>query len=109
MAYRMRLRVDYDWVPDGVGTALLGQPQAENPGYGAAGGLGEVGAAQTCSDIVAEFVPNGDAAANADFQTALNAAAADLYTRFTTAGAVPGFAGPNTLSSVVLAWPSGGQ
>lgn len=108
MAFRIRVRVDYDWVPDGAGTALLGQQQADQPGYGAAAGPGEVGAAQTCSDIVGEIVPNGDSAANADIQTALNAAATDLYTRFTTAGSVPGFAGAGTLSSIVLAWPTGG-
>lgn len=108
MAYRVRAQFIYEWLPDGAGTALLGQQQADQPGYGAGATVGEVGAAQVCSDVVGEFVPNGDAAVAADFQTALNSLATDAYTRFTTAGAVPGFAGAGTLSSIVLAWPTGG-
>lgn len=108
MAYRVRVRVDYDWVPDGSGGATLGQMQAENPGFGASGAGGIVGVAQTASDIVAEAVPGGDSPSTANFQTALNAAAADLYTRLTTANAVPGFTS-GTLAAQIQGWSTGGQ
>lgn len=107
MAFRLRMRVDYDWVPDGSGGATLGQAQAENPGYGAAGGAGAVGISETASDIVAELVPGGDSPSGANFQTALNAAATDLYTRLTTAGSVPGFTS-GTLLAQVQGWSTGG-
>jgi hypothetical protein len=107
LAYRIRIRVDYDWIADGAGTALLGQQQADQPGYGATAGPGAVGAAQTASDIVGEAVPGGDSPTGANFQTALNAAATDLYTRLSTAGAVPGFAGAGTLLATVQGWSSG--
>lgn len=104
MAYRLRLRADWDWVPDGA-VALMGQQQADNPGY-AGTGAGMVGIAQTASDIDAEIVPGGDSPSNANFQTALNNAAATLYTRMTTAGAVPGFTS-GTLAALVQGWSSG--
>ncbi len=107
MAYRVRLVVMYEYVPDGTGFALLGQQQADQPGYGAAGTPGPVGAAQAASDIVGEFVPGGDSPTAANFQTALNNAAADAYTRLTTAGDVPGFAGSVTLLSIVQGWSTG--
>lgn len=108
MAFRVRMQLIYEYIPNGAGSALLGQQQADQPGYGATGTPGAVGAAQTCSDIVGEIVPNGDSAVASDFQTAINSLATDAYTRFTTAGSVPGFAGAGTLSSIVLAWPTGG-
>ena len=98
----------YDWVPDGTGAALLGQQQADNPGYGASGGYGTVGAAQTASDQVAELVPGGDSPTGTNFQTALTALGADLYTRLTTAGAVPGFTS-GTLLAQVQGFSTGGQ
>ena len=105
MAYRIRVKVDYDWVPDGAGSAILGQQQADNPGY-AGTGFGPVGAAQTASDIDAEIVPGGDSPTGANFQTALNAAAATLYTRLTTANSVPGFTA-GTLLATVQGWSTG--
>lgn len=105
MAYRIRVAVSYDWVPDGGGGAILGQQQAENPGV-AGTGAGSVGAAQTASDIDAEIVPGGDSPSSANFQTALNAAAATLYTRLTTANQVPGFTS-GTLLALVQGWSTG--
>ena len=108
MAYRLRLRADWDWVPDGAGGAIMGVQQAENPAYGASPVPGGVGAAQTASDIVGELVVGGDSPSNANFQTALNAGAADLYTRMTTAGSVPGFSGTlGTLAATIQGWSTG--
>lgn len=107
MAFRVRMQVMYEWVPSGAGTALLGQQQADQPGYGPTGTPGAVGAAQTASDIVGDIVPGGDSPSGANFQTALNALAADAYTHLTTAGAVPGFAGAGTLLATVQGWPTG--
>ena len=106
MAYRIRVRVDYDWVPDGAGSYVLSQQQADQPGYGAVpvGGAGGVG--QTASDIVGEAVAGGDSPTAGNLLSALNAAAADLYTRLTTAGSVPGFTA-GTLLSVVQGWSTG--
>ena len=106
MSFRIRVRVDYDFIPDGSGGVMLGQMQADNPGYGASGGSGPVGVAETASDIVAEIVDGGNSAATGDFQTALNAAAADLYTRLTTANSVPGFTS-GTLLAQIQGWPTG--
>ena len=106
MAYRIRVRVDYDWCPDGAGGALLGQQQADNPGI-AGTGAGTVAAAQTASDIDAEVVPGGDSPTSGNFQTALNNAAATLYTRLTTANSVPGFTS-GTLLAQVQAFSTGG-
>lgn len=107
MSYRVSLIARYEWVPDGVGGTMLGQPQADNPGMGSAGATaGTVPGAQEASDIVAAIVPAGNSPANTDFQTALNNAAAALYTRFTTAGAVPGFTS-GTLYAQVAGWSTG--
>lgn len=106
MAYRIRVRVDYDWIGDGTGLALLGQQQADQPGYGASATPGDIGVAQTASDIVGEIVPGGDSPSSGNFQTALNNAAADLLTRLTTAGAVPGFTN-GTLLALIQAWSTG--
>lgn len=107
MAYRVRVTVSYDYVPDGAGGALQGQQQADNPGIAGTGG-GTVAAMQTASDIDAEVVPGGNSPSSANFQTALNAAAATLYTRLTTANSVPGFTS-GTLLAQVQAFATGGQ
>jgi hypothetical protein len=110
MAYAVQLVARYVWVPDGTGSALLGQRQGDFPGYGAVtagvGGYGTVPAAQEASDFVGEIVPGGDTPTGPNFQTALNSAAADLYTQMTTAGAVPGFTS-GTLLALVQAWATG--
>ncbi len=97
----------YRWVPDGMGSQL-GPQQANSPGYGATAIPGTVPAAQEASDRVGEIVPGGDSPTTANFQTALNNGAADLYTRFTTSAAVPGFAPSGTLAAIVQAWSTGG-
>jgi hypothetical protein len=103
--YMIRVKVDYDWVPDGAGGALLAQQQADEPGI-AGTGSGTAQAAQTASDIDREVVPGGDSPTGANFQTALNAAAATLYTRLTTANSTPGFTS-GTLLAVVQGWSTG--
>lgn len=104
MAYMIRVTAEFIDVPAGASGAMLGQAQADNPGYGSSAGPGEVGNAQRLIMRVAEQV--AAAAANTDFQTALNNAAADLYTRFTTAGAEPGY-GSGTPYSIVSGWATG--
>jgi hypothetical protein len=107
MAFRVRAQIFYEWIPDGAGSALLGQQQADQPGYGPTGTAGAVGASQVASDIVGEIVPGGDSPSGANFQTALNLIATDEYTRLITAGSVPGFAGAGTLLAVVQGWSTG--
>lgn len=109
MPFAIEVTARYIYIAPGTGGALLGQQQADHPGYGSTGmGAGPVPAAATASDIVAASVAAGDSAANTDFQTALNNAAAALYTRLITAGYVPGFAGSGTLLAQIQAWPTGG-
>jgi len=100
MAYMISVRVQYMWVPDGTGAALLIQPQAEVPGFGATQQPGAGFAAQKADDFVGESVPGGDSPTAGNFQTALNNAAADLYTRLTTAGDVPGFTSGTLLAQI---------
>src|SRR5215469_16746014 len=100
------LQVKYVLLPDGAGGAALGQRQADFPGYGAAGvNPGPVAFAQSASDYAMEIVPGGDSPVNTNFQTALNNAAADLYTQFTTANDVPGFTS-GQLFTQVTGWTS---
>lgn len=107
MAYRIRVTVDYDWVPDGAGFAILGQNQSNDPGYGATLQPGPVGAAQTLEMMVAEVVPGGDSPSGSNFNTALSAAATDLGTLLTTAGAANG--NPATPLSIIQSWSTGGD
>lgn len=107
MAFIVQLTAVYGWVPDGSGPMMVGQRQANFAAGGAAGATPlTVFAAQSASDYAAELVPGGDSPSDANFQTALNNAAADLYTQFTTAGDVPGFTS-GTLSALVKAWSTG--
>jgi hypothetical protein len=96
----------YEWINDGAGSALMGQQQADQPGYGATGTVGPIGASQTYSDIVGEMVPGGDSPTAGNFQTALNALAADEYTRLTTANTSPGFTSGTPLA-LVQGWSTG--
>ena len=105
--YRLRMTLDIDWIGDGTGSALLGQNQANNPGYGASLAPGAAGVAQTAEIMVSEIVPGGDTPSGANFNTALAAGATDLGTILATAGSVPGFAGSGTLLAVVQAWATG--
>lgn len=105
MAYRIRVTVDYDWVPDGSGMATLGVAQSNDPGYGATATAGAVGAAQTLRDEVAESVPGGDSPTSANFTTALNNAATDLASRLSTAGAAMNSAA--TPLSIIQGWSTG--
>jgi hypothetical protein len=106
MAYRLRAQIFYEWIGDGTGLALLGQQQADQPGYGAAATPGDVGLSQVYSDVVGEIVPGGDSPTGTNFQTALNNLAADEYTRLTTAGSSPGFTSGTPLA-LIQAWSTG--
>lgn len=109
MAYMLQFHVRYCWVPDGTAGAL-GQSQADFPGYGAqTAQVGTVPAAQECQDNVGAWVTAAtkDAPTDAEFQTALNAAAASAYTNAITAGSVPGFTA-GKLTDLMRAWATGG-
>jgi hypothetical protein len=107
MPFFIKVTAQYGYVPAGAGGAVLGQRQADFPGSGAAGAnVSPVFIAQSAMDYVGEAVPGGDAATSGNFQTALNAAATDLYTQLTTAGDVPGFTS-GTLLAQIQAWPTG--
>lgn len=107
MAFIVSVEVTYGWVPDGAGPMFTGQRQADFPGGGANGASTlAVFAAQSAKDYVGEIVPGGDSPSSANFQTALNNAAADLYTQLTTAGDVPGFTS-GTLLALVQGWSTG--
>lgn len=106
MAYRIRVTLDLDWVPDGGGGATMGQNQSNNPGYGSALGFGTVGAAQTLELMVSESVAGGDTLTQANLNTAVTQAATDLNTLTATAGAWAG--NPGTPTSIATAWATGG-
>lgn len=106
MAIRIRVTLDIDQVAAGAGSALLGQNQSNDPGYGSTLGPGPVGISQTLELMQAEFVPGGDTPSSANFSTALTAAATDLLTQINTAGAWGG--NPGTPLSYIQAWSTGG-
>lgn len=104
MAYRIRAKIDFDWVPDGAGGAILGQQQGDNPGYGYTG-AGPVGAAQTLSMIDAEIVPGGDSPNQANFNTALSNMIATIETQMGTPGAA--FGSTQTPLALIQGWSTG--
>jgi hypothetical protein len=107
MAFIITCQVSYCWVPDGAAGAL-GQSQADFPGFGAyTPTIGTVPAAQEASDQAGAWVPGGDSPTDANFQTALNAMAASLYTNATTAASVPGFTA-GKLTDLMRLWSTGG-
>ena len=84
--YAIRVFAFIDLIPAGAGGAALGQMQANVPGGGATLIPHTTGIAQTLAMTpVFEQVPGGAAPSGANFQTALNSAAADLYTNLTAA------------------------
>ena len=106
MAYRIRVTLDLDWVPDGTGSTFLGQNQANNPGYGSALNAGPAGAAQTLELMVSEIVAGGDTLTQGNLNTAVTQAATDLNTLTATAGAWGGNSG--TPTAIATAWATGG-
>jgi hypothetical protein len=109
LAYVVWAQVKYMWVADGAGPSMMGQQQSEVPGFGGVAATpGSVPSSFNASDVDAQLVPGGDSPTGANFQTALNALATDLYNRLTTVGAVPGFAPSATLLSVLQGWSTGG-
>jgi hypothetical protein len=107
MPFFIKVTAEYGYVPAGTAGTTMGQRQADWPGTGAVGAsVGPVFIAQSAKDYVGEAVAAGDAAANTDFQNALNSAAADLYTQLITTGDVPGFTS-GTLLAQIQAWPTG--
>lgn len=107
MAYRIRMTVFFDWVGDGTGPSMLGQYQAENPGFGTAPAQnpGPVGMAQTLSLLRAELVPGGDSPSQANFNTALSNAISDIETDMGTGGTWGGNAA--TPLSIIQGWSTG--
>lgn len=103
--YMVRVYVDYCWVGDGTASSQLGQAQSNEPGYGAAQTPGPAPLGQTMRLQDAEFVPGGDAPTQANFNTAVVAAAASLNTLMATAGAYSG--GPQTPLAIAQGWASG--
>jgi hypothetical protein len=97
LAYKLRLTVDVDWVPDGGGTAFLGINQSNNPGYNSQLGPGAAGMAQTAELMIAEAVPGGDSPTLANFLTALQNAANDLAGTPVGTNPVPIFSQPGAL------------
>lgn len=102
-AIKAKVFIDFDFIGAGSGPALMGQSQANNPGFGQALGAGTVGAAQTMRLQVAEAViPGGASPTLAQIQTALVAIANDM------AGAT----GTPLITPAVLAqidaWSTGG-
>ena len=108
MPVGVRLQAQYFYIPSGAGGAALGQRQADWPGVGATPTPGPIAIAQSAQDMVFEVVPGGDSFSTGNLQTALNAAAADLYTQATTTNSVPGFTS-GTLLALMQAWPTGGS
>lgn len=106
MAIRMRVYCDIDWVGDGAGGALLGQNQANDPGYGSALGPGAAGVGQTLRLQVAEQVPGGDSPTAANFTTAFTQLATDLGTMI-SASPNPFNGSTATALSIVQGWSSG--
>ncbi len=98
MAYRLRVYCDFDWVGDGMGGAGLGLLESNNPGTGGGGYSGVAGNAQTLRLQQAEQVLGGDSPTGANFQTALNNSAIDLYAQITAA-----------ILAQMQAWSTGGS
>ncbi len=114
MAYATIVTVDQVWIPDGSGSAFLGQNQSNQPGYAAALGAGEIGGGQTLRLRVMELVPGGDSPTLANFYTALTNAASDIAGTppaggsplMSQAGAWAG--NPGTPLAIAQAWSTGG-
>lgn len=114
MAYALNIIMDVYWVPDGAGSAILGQAQGNQPGFGAAEGPGSIGNSSSGRLRVAEVVPGADAPTLANFLTALQNAANDLAGTPPAGGtplmSQPGALGgsPGTPLTNILTWASGG-
>ena len=106
MAYKVRVTLDIDFVPNGAGGAGVGQQQSNNPGFGASQVPGTAGVSQTLEMMIAEAVPGGDSPSAANFNTAITLAATDLETMLVTAGSVPGFTAGTPLA-LIQAWATG--
>lgn len=78
--YRVRVYVDIDWVPRGLGGVGLGQNQANIPGFGTGATAGNAGMAQTMRFQASERVPNAftTAPTAANVQTAIASAGTDI-------------------------------
>ena len=97
----------FEQVGDGPGGSyMLGQSQAEYPGFGGTDTYGEVASSQRAELRVAELVPGGDAPTSGNFTTAFTSLATDLGTKLS--------ATPNTyngasatLLSIIQGWSTG--
>lgn len=106
MPYIITVNLDVAYVAQGAGSALLGQQQSNEPGYGSSQTPGPVPVAQSLRMAVNESVPGGESPSSANFTTAINLAATDLETMLTTANSVPGFTSGTPLA-LIQGWATG--
>lgn len=107
MAFVVLAKIEWCWVPGGADGSMLGARQSNFPGYTALPQAGTVPSAQSASDQCGEWVAGGNAPTDAQFQAALTALAADLYTQAITPGSVPGFTA-GKLTDLMRNWANGG-
>ncbi len=106
MAYRIDVRLRVSWVPDGAGSAFLGQNQSNQPGTGASLAASTIAVGDSLDLFQGETVPGGDSPSAGNFTTALTNAATDLGTQLSTAGAWAG--NPGTPLAIIQSWSTGG-
>lgn len=102
MALKLRCYIDIDYIAPGTGPALMGQSQANSPGFGQGAGAGSVGASQTMRIQVAEAVAGGASPTLAQIDTALKAIADDIAGATGTPLITP------TVLAQLQAWATGG-
>lgn len=104
---RITALVVFEQVGDGPGGSyMLGQNQAEYPGFGGTDTSGVIGSAQRAELRVAELVPGGDTPTSGNFTTAFTSLATDLGTKLSaTPNAYNGSTA--TLLSIIQGWATG--
>ena len=105
MAYIIQMQLIPMWVPDGAGSAVLGQNQANFSGFGTTFGPGPVGNAQSMTLLSAEVVPGGDSPTQGNFNTAMTNAVSDLTTKMGTVGGNSGES--STPLAIIQGWSTG--
>lgn len=94
-------------VGDGPGGSyMLGQNQAEYPGFTSSQTYGEVASAQRAEFRVSELVVGGDSPTSGNFSTTFTALAADMVTMM-AATPNPFNGSTQTLQQIVNGWPTG--
>ncbi len=104
---RITAIVIFEQVGDGPGGSyMLGQSQAEYPGFGGTDTYGVIGSAQRAELRVAELVPGGDSPTSGNFATAFTSLATDLGTKL-AATPNPFNGSSQTLQAIINGWPTG--